>query len=409
MSVEIIAVGGYEEVGKNMSAIKVGEDVVIFDMGIHLDRIHIHEDTDIARMHSLDLIERGIIPDDTLMKDVDGKVRAIVFTHGHLDHIGAVAKLAHRYEAPLIATPYTMALVRISPTFCTSSFPYACSNLLTGDTAWSPNLINVQFNQIADNLHWGIFEDRNGVAGSGWTGSLHNTYENNDLEANGSCIGCTQYGAIYIGKSTVDTVRNNYFEVSTRQIVLGELGSGAFFAANSPIIRDNFFTTRTLTPYNIELENTVGALIDGNSEQIQTTNSSNCFINAATSGESQTFIGHNLYFQNTGGNTGNALCINGSPAGLLAGANSFSLANSTFQLYIANGDYQTASTGTSETVTLANITASSYCFVTPWNATAATFPFSPSTFYVIPGAGMVTYFHPSGANGVRVNIWCATT
>jgi ribonuclease J len=111
MSVEIIAVGGYEEVGKNMSAVKVGEDVVIFDMGIHLDRIHIHEDTDIARMHSLDLIERGIIPDDTLMKDVDGKVRAIVFTHGHLDHIGAVAKLAHRYEAPLIATPYTMALI----------------------------------------------------------------------------------------------------------------------------------------------------------------------------------------------------------------------------------------------------------------------------------------------------------
>ncbi len=111
MSVEVIAVGGYEEVGKNMTAIKIGEDVVIFDMGIHLDRLHIHEDTNIERMHSLDLIERGVIPDDTLMKDVDGKVRAIVFTHGHLDHIGAVAKLAHRYEAPLIATPYTMALI----------------------------------------------------------------------------------------------------------------------------------------------------------------------------------------------------------------------------------------------------------------------------------------------------------
>ncbi len=111
MTVEIIAVGGYEEVGKNMSAVKIGEDVVIFDMGIHLDRVHIHEDTDMARMHSLDLIERGIIPDDTLMKDVDGKVRAIVFTHGHLDHIGAVGKLAHRYEAPIIGTPYTMGLI----------------------------------------------------------------------------------------------------------------------------------------------------------------------------------------------------------------------------------------------------------------------------------------------------------
>ena len=72
MTVEVIAVGGYEEVGKNMTAVKIGEDVIIFDMGIHLDRISIHEDTDIDRMHSLDLIERGVIPDDTLMKDVDG-------------------------------------------------------------------------------------------------------------------------------------------------------------------------------------------------------------------------------------------------------------------------------------------------------------------------------------------------
>lgn len=111
MSVEVIAIGGYEEVGKNMSAVKIGDEIIIFDMGIHLDRIHIHEDTDIAKMHSLDLIERGVIPDDTIMKEVDGKVKAIVFSHGHLDHIGAVAKLAHRYEAPIIATPYTIALI----------------------------------------------------------------------------------------------------------------------------------------------------------------------------------------------------------------------------------------------------------------------------------------------------------
>ena len=75
MSVEVIAIGGYQEVGKNMTAVRIGEDVIIFDMGIHLDRISMHEDTDIDRMHSLDLIERGVIPDDTLMKDVDGKVK----------------------------------------------------------------------------------------------------------------------------------------------------------------------------------------------------------------------------------------------------------------------------------------------------------------------------------------------
>lgn len=111
LTIEVIAVGGYEEIGKNMTVVKVNEDVIIFDMGIHLDRLHIYEDTDIARMHSLDLIERGVIPDDTLMREVDGKVRAIVCTHGHLDHIGAIAKLSHRYDAPIIATPYTLALI----------------------------------------------------------------------------------------------------------------------------------------------------------------------------------------------------------------------------------------------------------------------------------------------------------
>ena len=45
MSVEIIAIGGYQEVGKNMTAVKIGEDVIIFDMGIHLDRISMHENS----------------------------------------------------------------------------------------------------------------------------------------------------------------------------------------------------------------------------------------------------------------------------------------------------------------------------------------------------------------------------
>ena len=39
MVVEVIAIGGYEEVGKNMTAVKIDDDVIIFDMGIHLDRI----------------------------------------------------------------------------------------------------------------------------------------------------------------------------------------------------------------------------------------------------------------------------------------------------------------------------------------------------------------------------------
>ncbi|MDD3041433.1 MAG: RNase J family beta-CASP ribonuclease [Methanosarcinaceae archaeon] len=108
----IVAVGGYNEMGRNMTAIIVGEDIIILDMGLRLDRVQIHEDVEIDRMHSLELIQMGAIPDDTIMKEINGTVRAIVCTHGHLDHVGAIPKLAHRYNAPILATPYTAAIIK---------------------------------------------------------------------------------------------------------------------------------------------------------------------------------------------------------------------------------------------------------------------------------------------------------
>ncbi|OPY37188.1 MAG: Metallo-beta-lactamase superfamily protein [Methanoregula sp. PtaU1.Bin051] len=112
MDIEIIAVGGYDEVGRNMTAVRCGKEIVIFDMGLRLDQVMIHEDAEIENMHSLDLIKIKAIPDDTMMNSVEGTVKAIVCTHGHLDHIGAIPKLAHRYNAPIISTPYTTELIR---------------------------------------------------------------------------------------------------------------------------------------------------------------------------------------------------------------------------------------------------------------------------------------------------------
>lgn len=108
----IVAVGGYEEVGRNMTAIRVGKDIVVLDMGVRLDRIQIHEETEMEKMHSLDLIQMGAIPDDKVMNNVDGNVVGIVCSHGHLDHIGAIPKLAHRYKAPVYGTPFTAELIR---------------------------------------------------------------------------------------------------------------------------------------------------------------------------------------------------------------------------------------------------------------------------------------------------------
>ena len=112
MEIEIATIGGFEEVGRQMTAVRVGSDIVIFDMGLDLSKILLHDDIETERMHSLDLIDIGAIPDDRVMSNLAGDVKAIVPTHGHLDHIGAITKLAHRYNAPIVATPFTLELVR---------------------------------------------------------------------------------------------------------------------------------------------------------------------------------------------------------------------------------------------------------------------------------------------------------
>ena len=100
--IAIIAVGGYNEIGRNMTAIRIGKDIVVMDMGIRLDRVQIHEDTDVESLHAADLINMGAIPDDSIMENIDGTVRAIACTHGHLDHIlglGGLLSTFMRWEA----------------------------------------------------------------------------------------------------------------------------------------------------------------------------------------------------------------------------------------------------------------------------------------------------------------------
>lgn len=112
MEIEIATVGGYEEIGRQMTAVRAGDDVVVFDMGLHLSEVLLHDNVETEHMHSLDLIDLGAIPDDRVMSEIDGEVQAIVPTHGHLDHIGALSKLGHRYDAPIVGTDFTIELVK---------------------------------------------------------------------------------------------------------------------------------------------------------------------------------------------------------------------------------------------------------------------------------------------------------
>jgi len=112
---EICTIGGFEQVGKNMTAVKVGEDVIIFDAGIYLPAIiEIQEEESHEYIYNeKDLRRIGALPNDLVLDKYgwSDKVRAIIIGHAHLDHLGALPYIAHRYPgAEIIATPFTMAV-----------------------------------------------------------------------------------------------------------------------------------------------------------------------------------------------------------------------------------------------------------------------------------------------------------
>ncbi len=112
---EICTVGGFEEVGKNMTAMKVGDDVIIFDAGIYLPPLLELQERETRVKYTEDMLrEVKAIPDDKVLDRLgwSDKVRAIVIGHAHLDHVGGLPYLAHRYpNAEIIATRFTMELL----------------------------------------------------------------------------------------------------------------------------------------------------------------------------------------------------------------------------------------------------------------------------------------------------------
>ena len=110
--IEICAVGGYLEVGRNMTAIRYEKEAVIIDMGVHLENyITYTEDEDIHDVHYSQLQKTGAAPDISGIKSWISQVKAIVPSHGHLDHIGAVPFLSKKFNAPILLTPYSAGVL----------------------------------------------------------------------------------------------------------------------------------------------------------------------------------------------------------------------------------------------------------------------------------------------------------
>lgn len=115
MGIELTAIGGYNEVGRQSTAIKVDNDVFIVDLGLHLDQYIKYtedEEEDLTTTSRRGLRKAGAIPDWTSIKDWKKDVRAIILTHAHLDHIGAVPYLGELFDCPIYGSPFTIALLK---------------------------------------------------------------------------------------------------------------------------------------------------------------------------------------------------------------------------------------------------------------------------------------------------------
>lgn len=100
-SLKVIPIGGLGEmgIGKNMMAIEYDNDILVIDMGF------LFPGNDYPGINY-------ITPDITYLMENKHKIRGIAFTHGHLDHIGAVRHLLAKLEAPVYGSRFTLAMVK---------------------------------------------------------------------------------------------------------------------------------------------------------------------------------------------------------------------------------------------------------------------------------------------------------
>jgi ribonuclease J len=85
--IRIIPLGGVEEIGKNMTAIEIGDDIIVIDAGMHFAN---------EATPGVDYV----IPNTTYLEERREKIRALIITHGHLDHIGGVPLVLSRIGNP---------------------------------------------------------------------------------------------------------------------------------------------------------------------------------------------------------------------------------------------------------------------------------------------------------------------
>jgi ribonuclease J len=95
---QVVPLGGLGEFGMNSMVLRYGEDILVIDAGMMFPE---------EELPGVDIVT----PDFTYLEENREHVRALILTHGHEDHIGAVPFLLSQVDVPVYGTAFTLALL----------------------------------------------------------------------------------------------------------------------------------------------------------------------------------------------------------------------------------------------------------------------------------------------------------
>ncbi len=130
--VRVIPLGGVEEIGKNMTAIEIGDDIIVIDAGMHFST---------EATPGVDYV----IPNTTYLEERKDKIRALIITHGHLDHIGGVPLVLSRIGNPPVFSRKLSVLMMRKRQAEFPHLPALKENIVEKDSTITCGKIKVRF------------------------------------------------------------------------------------------------------------------------------------------------------------------------------------------------------------------------------------------------------------------------
>jgi len=150
--IRIVPLGGVEEIGKNMTAVEIGDDIIVIDAGMHFST---------EATPGVDYI----IPNTTYLEERKDKIRALIITHGHLDHIGGVPLVLSRIGNPPVYSRKLSILMMRKRQAEFPQLPKMNENIVEKDETMTCGKIKIRFfgvnHTIPDSMGI-ILETKNG-------------------------------------------------------------------------------------------------------------------------------------------------------------------------------------------------------------------------------------------------------